>query len=93
MLYEFAKFHHDKTEIVISEPRQNEEKQIYVNVQFERWNSKHNDFDSMECNVPNGKMFNICGYNSKEVTFYYDLVTAIQQDIIDTAYEYQRGER
>lgn len=47
MLYEFAKFHHDKTEIVISEPRQNEEKQIYVNVQFERWNSKHNDFDSM----------------------------------------------
>ena len=42
------KFHHDKTEIVISEPRQNEEKQIYVNVQFERWNSKHNDFDSME---------------------------------------------
>ena len=47
----------------------------------------------MECNVPNGKMFNICGYNSKEVTFYQDLVTAIQQDIIDTAYEYQRGER
>lgn len=79
MLYPFISLP-DGTEIVYSNIEKKDNKE-YIVVKFERWNNERDDFDSMECELPNGKMVNIIGFTDKEVK-YHNIRLINLQDII-----------
>ena len=81
MLYPFLTLP-DGTEIVYSEIRIKNGKP-YVNVKFERWNDTRDDFDSMDCYLPNGTITNIIGFSSDEVSYHQQRILELQNIIME----------
>ena len=85
MLYPFLSLS-DGTEIVYSDLKQKDIKN-YVIVKFERWNEKRDDFDSMECELPNGNMKKIIGFTDEEVKHYHKKMIHLQDMILECSKE------
>ena len=56
-------------------------------VKFERWNDDHDDFDSMECLLPNGKMTKIIGFTAEEAQYYHERIMMLQNMILECSKE------
>ena len=76
----------DGTEVVYSDIIKKNGKE-HVLVKFERWSDIHDDFDSMECLLPNGKMTNIKGFTKNEVIQRQDNILDLQDMIMECARE------
>ncbi|MBR3721355.1 MAG: hypothetical protein IKN12_01185 [Selenomonadaceae bacterium] len=85
MLYPFLTLS-DGTEIVYSGLRKNGDEN-YVIVKFERWNDKRDDFDSMECKLPNGDMEKVIGFSTKEAVRYHKKMLHLQDMILECSKE------
>ena len=90
MLYPFLTLP-DGTEVVYSEVFSREGKE-YVVVKFERWNEERDDFDSMECLLPNGKMTKIIGYTQEEASYYHERMILLQDMILECSKEDMEAE-
>jgi hypothetical protein len=75
----------DGTEVTYSEIRKNDNNEEQVLVYYERWNDKHNAFDSMECLLPDGKMSKIIGFSDEEVNKHYSRLKKLEPIIFDCA--------
>ena len=76
----------DGTEVVYSEILHIDGKDC-VKVMFERWNDEHDDFDSMECLLPNGEMTNVVGFTDKEVSYQHSRMIKLQNMILECSHE------
>lgn len=85
MLYPFLSLP-DGTEIVYSDIK-TEGIIDSVKVKFERWNSKRDDFDSMECELPNGKMEKVIGFTPQEVSYHHSRMLMLQPMILECSRE------
>ncbi len=85
MLYPFLTLE-DGTDVVYSNVfARNGENCVLV--KFERWNDERDDFDSMECELPNGKMNKIIGFTEEETKYYYEKMIKLQDSIIKWSME------
>ena len=89
MLYPFITFA-DGMEVVYSEIKERNG-QEYVTVKFERWNDERDDFDSMECDLPNGKMKNIIGFSKSEADYHNECMIKLQDMIFECSKENMEG--
>ena len=85
MLYPFLTLE-DKTDIVYSNVYSHNGEECVL-IKFERWNDDRDDFDSMECELPNGKMKNIIGFTQEEANYYNRKMIRLQDSIIDWSTE------
>ena len=85
MIYPFISLS-DGTEIVYSDLHDHDGKKNVL-VKFERWNDQRDDFDSMECLLPNGKMSNVIGFSEQEVGYHHDKIIMLQDMIIECSKE------
>lgn len=85
MIFPFITFS-DGTEIVYSDLREHEGKKEVL-VRFERWNDKRDDFDSMECFLPNGKMTKVIGFSDQEAAYHNEKILMLQDMVIECAKE------
>lgn len=76
----------DGTEVVYSDIIKRKGKD-YVLVKFERWNDVHDNFDSMECLLPNGEMANIIGFTDQEVMQRHNNILSLQNMILECSKE------
>lgn len=72
----------DGTEIVYSDIILKDGKE-HVLVKFERWSDEHDDFDSMECLLPNGKMTNVKGFTVAEAIQRHHNMISLQDMIFE----------
>ena len=59
----------------------------HTRVKFERWNDKRDDFDSMECELPNGKMEKVVGFSPTEADYHHSRMMLLQTMIMECARE------
>ena len=85
MLYPFLTLP-DGSEVVYSEIKKRDGKE-YVEVKFERWNEKRDAFDSMECELPNGRMKKIIGYSLEEANYQNERMLELQNMILECSRE------
>ena len=85
MLYPFITLP-DGSEVVYSEIKNRDGKE-YVTVKFERWNDDRDDFDSMECELPNGKMTKVIGYTQEEADDQNEKMWQLQDMIMEHSKE------
>ena len=76
----------DGTEIVYSDIINTDGKETVL-VKFERWNDRRNDFDSMECILPNGKMTKVIGFSANEALTQNKKMIALQEMIMKCSKE------
>ena len=76
----------DGTEIVYSEIIKMNDKE-HVLVKFERWNNARDDFDSMECVLPDGEMTNIIGFTDEEAKKRHLNIIDLKNVIMDCSKE------
>ena len=85
MLYPFIT-EPDGTEIVYSNIMSHNGKECVL-VKFERWNDVRDDFDSMECMLPNGKMDKIIGFTQAEAESRHKKMIHLQDMILECSKE------
>ncbi len=85
MLYPFLTLE-DGTDVVYSNTYEHNGK-ICVLIKFERWNDERDDFDSMECELPNGKMDKIIGFTGEEANYYNKKMIKLQDSILEWSKE------
>ena len=61
--------------------------ETHVLVKFERWNDKQQNFDRMECELPNGDMIKVTGFREDEVQYHHGKMIKLQDDILAWALE------
>ncbi len=81
MLYPFLTFS-DGTDVVYSSTYERNGKSCVL-VKFERWNDERDDFDSMECELPNGEMTDIIGFAEEEVDYHHRKMMKLQDLILE----------
>ena len=91
MLYPFITLP-DGTEIVYSDILHIDGKER-VQVKFERWNDNRDDFDSMECLLPDGKMTKVIGFLPEEVNYQRAKILSLQNMILECSREDTKAEQ
>ena len=76
----------DGTVVVYSEIKRQNGKD-HVLVKFERWNDVRDDFDSMECMLPDGKMEKVIGFSKEEAEDQHTKMIALQDMILECSQE------
>ena len=80
----------DGTEVVCSDPIDINGR-MCVRVLFKRWNAKHNDFDRMECLLPDGKMTGVKGFTPEEVRYHHGKMIKMQNNILEWSSEMEES--
>jgi hypothetical protein len=76
----------DGTKVVYSDIQKKDGKE-YVLVKFKRWNDERNDFDRMECLLPNGQMTKIVGFTADEAANQEGHMHSLQDMILECSRE------
>lgn len=76
----------DGTKVVCSDPIDIDGR-MCVRVLFKRWNAKRNDFDRMECLLPNGEMTGVKGFTREEVLYHHGKMIQMQDNILEWSKE------
>jgi hypothetical protein len=80
----------DGTEVVCSDPIDIDGR-MCVRVLFKRWNAKRNDFDPMECLLPDGEMTGVKGFTREEVLYHHGKMIQMQDNILEWSKEDAEG--
>ena len=86
ILFPFIKFYTDGTEVMYSEIIK-QDGIDYVRVYFKRWNTERNEFDSMECLLPDGNMEKIIGFSDMEADYHHSRMISLQDMILECSQE------
>ena len=76
----------DGTKVVCSDPIDIDGR-MCVRVLFERWSDKRNDFDRMECLLPDGEMTGVKGFSKAEVCYLHRKMIQMQDSILEWSKE------
>lgn len=80
----------DGTKVVCSDPIDIDGR-MCVRVLFKRWNAKYNDFDRMECLLPDGKMTGVKGFTPEEVRYHHGKMIKMQNNILEWSSEMEES--
>ena len=80
----------DGTKVVCSDPI-NIDGRMCVRVLFERWSAEHNDYDRMECLLPDGEMTGVKGFTREEVRYHHGKMIKMQNNILEWSSEMEES--
>lgn len=86
ILFPFIRFYNDGTRIMYSEIIKMDDI-AHVRVYFKRWNTKRNEFDSMECLLPDGEMEKVVGFTEEEAIYHHAKMISLQDMILECSQE------
>ncbi|MBQ1462106.1 MAG: hypothetical protein II089_02200 [Selenomonas sp.] len=80
----------DGTKVICSDPI-NIDGRMCVRVIFERWSAERNDYDRMECLLPDGEMTGVKGFTPEEVRYHHGKMIKMQDNILEWSSEMEKS--